>query len=115
MEIMLSDHAVARSYEWNLSYDDIQFVVHHAKRLHRAGVIFCQLHDKDIPDTLAPSHRSWRLAGTTVLLCSHCGQCVITVYRNQRAFHEDRQKSKKCLKRKQQCTCGRWTPQMSDD
>ncbi len=114
MDIILSDHAVERSEEWNLSYDDILFVVQHAKRLHNAGVIFCQLHDKDIPNALSPNHRNRQLAGTTVLLCSHCGQSVITVYRNEKAFRGDRQKSKTCLRRKQRCMCGSLRPQISN-
>jgi hypothetical protein len=113
LDIILSDHAVERSEQCNLSYKDIEFVVQYGTRLYNAGAVFCQLHDKDIPTTLAPNHRSWQLVGTTVLLCSHCGQSVITVYRNEKAFRGDRHKSKKCLKLKHRCRCGALRPQVA--
>lgn len=89
----LSDHASLRCAQRNLDRDEIQFIVTHGKRIRRTGVIFCQLRRRDLPDDLPPSHRHQRLVGSTVVL-SKDGSRVLTVYRNERAFHRDSRKSK---------------------
>lgn len=91
--IVLSDHARQRSAQRNLSPEDIQFVVRHGERVHRTGVIFCQLREKDVPDKTPGNHRWWQLVGTTVVLCK-CGQFVVTLYREKRAFQRDCRKTK---------------------
>ena len=91
--IMLSYHASHRSAQRNVSYEEIKFIAENGQRVHRAGVIFCQLRRKDMPDDLPVNHPYWRLTGTTVVLCKCC-QCVITLYRNADAFGKDRQKNK---------------------
>ncbi len=106
LDITFSEHAIVRSEQRNLSYDEILFVVQYANRIHRAGGLFCQLRNKDMPDNIPGNHPYRRLVGTTVLLCPYCAQQVITAYRNKKAFLRDRQKSKTCSKRNQRCSCG---------
>lgn len=89
----LSDHASLRCAQRNLDPEEIQFIVAHGKRLRRTGVIFCQLRRRDLPPDLPPSHPHCRLVGSTVVL-SKDGQRVLTVYRNERAFHRDSRKRK---------------------
>jgi hypothetical protein len=93
LQYSLSTHAFLRSAQRNLSYDDIAFIIQHGSRVHRTGVIFCQLRQKDIPPDTPGNHRHRQLAGTTVVLCK-CGHYVITLYRNERAFHRDARKNK---------------------
>jgi hypothetical protein len=84
----MSQHAQYRSAQRNLSNDDIHFILLHGKYEHRAGVLFCQLHRKDIPNDTPGNHRHRQLIGTTVVLC-RCGGYVVTVYREEKAFHKD--------------------------
>lgn len=104
-DIMLSDHAAQRSLEWNVSFDEIAFVVEHADRLHRAGVIFCQMRKKNMPEHISGNHPYWKLVGTSVLLCRKCRQGVMTVYREEKAFLEDRKKAKYCRRRNRCPVC----------
>ena len=89
----ISDHAKTRSAQRNLQEDEIEFIVQHGKRVRRTGVIFCQLRQRDLPTDLAASHRYRRLVGSTVVLSS-CGRSVLTLYRDERAFHRDSRKRK---------------------
>lgn len=89
----LSGHAESRIAQRNLSKTDVEFVVCHGRREHRAGAIFCQLTRRDLTDKLARSKRYARLVGTTVVLC-RCCEAVVTAYRNDRAFKKDRCKAK---------------------
>lgn len=91
MTLELSDHAAERSAQRNVSGEEIRFIVKHGKRVHRTGVIYCQMLKKRMPD-LPASHPYWRLVGTTVLLSND--DEVITVYRGENAFKADRRKAK---------------------
>lgn len=93
----LSEHAQQRSAQRNLSNEDIAFVVRHGDRVHRTGVIFCQMRHHNLPDKTPGNHRWRQLIGTTVVLC-RCGGCVVTLYREERAFQRDCRKSKYALK-----------------
>jgi len=103
-DIALSSHALHRSAQRNITEEDITFIILSGHRLRRTGVIFCQLRRKDIPDGTPGNHRYWQLVGTTVVLC-RCGRYVITVYREERAFHRDACKSKYRLPQDEQCPC----------
>lgn len=89
----ISGHAGCRLAQRNLSQTDIEFIVHNGSRERRAGAIFCQMTRRALQNDLARFNCYARLVGTTVVLCS-CGQTVITVYRNERAFKKDRRKAK---------------------
>lgn len=93
MEIELSDHAVQRSAQRNLAYNEIQFIIDHGERTHAAGVIFCQLLRKNIPNQLPGSAPERRLVGSTVVI-SKDEECVITLYRNTDALHKTRRKTR---------------------
>jgi hypothetical protein len=88
MEFRLSDHAERRAAQRNLSHDEINFLLEHGTLVHNTGVIFCRLRQKDVPSDLPANSRYRRLVGTTVILC-RCGHYVVTLYREQRAFHSD--------------------------
>lgn len=105
MDIVLSRHAQLRAQQWNVSWEEVLFIVEHAHRVHNAGVIFCQLLRRSMPIDLPGNDAYWRLVGTTVLLCSSCRSGVVTLYRAPKAFHEDRKKSKYCLHTAAQCPC----------
>lgn len=75
-----SDHAGIRMAQRNLSSEDVDFVLDHGQRLHKAGAVFYFLGRCDIP-------RRWRrrferLEGT-VLVFSNETNTLITVYRNR--------------------------------
>lgn len=95
MDFTLSSHALERSAQRNISDDDIDFILTHGVKLHRTGVIFCQLRHKNLPEDLPGNHRARQLVGTTLVLCK-CGQYIVTVYREERAFHRDKRKAKYC-------------------
>ncbi len=102
----LSNHASTRSAQRNLSDDDIAFIIQNGSRVHRTGVIFCQLRNKDLPRDTPGNHRHRQLVGTTVVL-SKCGHYVITLYRNERAFQRDTRKRKyNAVLYCEACPCG---------
>jgi hypothetical protein len=91
--LVLSGHAQQRSIQRNISASDIDFIVANGHRVHRTGVIFCQLRASSIPDSVPGNHRFRQLVGTTVVLC-RCGRCVVTVYREEKAFRRDTRKAR---------------------
>lgn len=93
MTLKLSDHAFERSIDRNVSLEEIDFIVEYGYRERRTGAIFCQLRSKNMPKCKMTNRRYGRLVGTTVVLCG-CGQHVITLYRGEKAFKQDRRKAK---------------------
>ncbi len=100
----LSQHAKHRSAQRNLSKEDIHFVLTHGEHEHGAGVIFCQLHRKNIPNDTPGNHRYRQLVGTTLVLCT-CGEFVVTLYRQSKAFHKDKCKAHYNRQGGQSSTC----------
>ena len=96
-DFSMSSHALQRSAQRNISEHDIAFILTYGKRIRNTGVIFCQLRHKDLPDDLPGNHRYRQIVGTTIVLC-RCGHYVVTIYREERAFHRDMRKAKYCLK-----------------
>jgi hypothetical protein len=84
----LSDHAAHRAAQRNVLDDEIDFMLENGRFLHNTGVIFCQLRVKDLPDDLPANSRYRRLVGSTLVLCK-CGYFVVTLYREEKAFHGD--------------------------
>jgi len=93
MDFSLSDHADARAAHRNLSEEDINDIILYGHLERRAGARIYQLRAKDIPPDTPAGSRLWRLIGTTVLI-SKSGGCIITFYRDARAFRRDRRKTK---------------------
>ncbi|MBC7870508.1 MAG: DUF4258 domain-containing protein [Chitinophagaceae bacterium] len=91
--LAISHHAHQRSAQRNLREDEIDFIATYGRRMRRTGAIFCQLLRSDIPDDLPANHSYRRLVGSTVVL-SRCGQYVLTVYRDEKAFRRDSRKEK---------------------
>lgn len=90
--LQLSYHSIQRAAQRNLSPEDLQYVMTHAQRFHRAGGQFCFLRACDIPNQDRPDGKKMRLVGTAVVL-SKDGREIITVWRN-------RKKGLKRIKRK---------------
>src|SRR5215468_6270895 len=93
LDIILSEHAIQRSAQRNVSFEEIAFIIENGRLMRNAGVNFRQLREKDLPDTLPRNHGYRRLIGTTVVLCK-CGLFVVTLYREEEAFRKDRRKTK---------------------
>lgn len=93
LHLEYEDHIKTRACQRNLSPNEIEFIVNHASRVRRTGVIFCQMRRKDMPDDIPPNDPLYRLVGSTVIL-DKTERAVITAYRDPHAFKRDRRKSK---------------------
>lgn len=91
--VSLTDHAWMRSAQRNLDPAEVAFIVKYGRRIHKAGVIFCQLRRRDVPHYLEAGHRFHRLPGSTVVLAKD-GESVLTMYRSEKAFRKDNKKRK---------------------
>lgn len=88
-----SDHANQRASQRNFRQGEVEFIVKYGEELHNAGVIFCQLRDKDFPSDYPGNHPFRRLIGATVVL-TKSGDVVMTLYKNPKAFKKNRKKAK---------------------
>lgn len=79
-----TEHATLRMAQRHLSSDEVQYVMRYGVQYRSAGVLHCYLRRKDIPESDRRYNQYSRLEGTAVLLDSHSGAAVITVYRNRR-------------------------------
>jgi hypothetical protein len=75
----------------------------HGEAKHASGVIFFQMLKKSVPKNVSPNDPIRKLIGATVVACP-CGQFVITLYKNPKAFKTDRKKDK-FNRNKGLCTC----------
>jgi hypothetical protein len=93
-DFALTDHAAARRDQRNLSDAEIEYVIAHGQRVHRAGACAFFLGRNDIPGGDRANQRIAQLVGTVVLLNVKHGE-VITVYRNRKnGLKEYRRKPK---------------------
>jgi hypothetical protein len=107
--VTLTSHAQLRAAQWNLSLEDIEFVVNYGKQQYNTGALFCFLGHNSIPRAFQNHQRYQQLVGTTVLLCSKCGQKVITLYRNKDAPAKDKRKLRyDAQPREHHCDCCHW-------
>ena len=92
----LTQHAVLRMAQRNISLADLEYVLEHGERVHTTGVTIYILRKIDIPQNDRKKAEITRLEGTVVLTgFSEDGNLqVITVYRNKRAFRTLRGKAK---------------------
>lgn len=79
---VLTDHALWRMAQRNISLEDVLFVLDHGQKLYRAGALFFYLRKCDIPQKAR--RQFGRLEGTTVVL-SREAPLVLTVYRNRQS------------------------------
>lgn len=81
-EDILTNHAILRMAQRNVSEADICFVLNHGHKMHRAGAIFIVLRRCDFPKGL---HKRYdRLEGTVVVVSRETHQ-ILTVYRNRQS------------------------------
>lgn len=90
-EVELSNHALTRMAQRNLSTEDVEYVLQFGYRVRSGGALHYFLRHADIPQ--GDRKRTQRLEGTTVLMDRN-GQFIITVYRNRRGLKVLRQKVK---------------------
>lgn len=90
-EMELSNHAIMRMAQRNLSAEDVEYVLRHGCRVRSGGALHYFLRADDIPT--ADRKKVERLEGTTVLM-DRWGQYIITVYRNRRGLKGIRRKVK---------------------
>ena len=90
--ITLSDHALTRMAQRNLSAEDVEYVIQFGCPVRSGGALHYFLRQEDIP--YADRKSVQRLEGTTVLM-DRGEQYIITVYRNRRGLKEIRQKTKR--------------------
>jgi hypothetical protein len=93
LEPRLSKHARQRALQYNLSPDDIAFVYQHGRTLRNAGVLFIQMLRRCMPKDLRANDPRRRLDDVTLLITPD-GELVVTIYRNEKAFLQDRKKSR---------------------
>ena len=98
----LTQHAVLRMAQRNISLDDLEYVLEHGERVHKTGVTIYILRKRDIPQNDRKKSEITRLEGTVVLTgFSQDGNLeVITMYRNKSAFRTLRCKEKYDYRRK---------------
>jgi hypothetical protein len=91
MNVQFSRHARFRASQRGLTDDEIAFVLFFGRSIHRTGIRFVFLGQRDIPARFGRTHG--HLAGLTVLV-SHEGT-VLTVYKNQAALRTIKKKDKR--------------------
>ena len=98
----LSQHAILRMAQRNISLGDLAYVLEHGERVHKTGVAIYILRKRDIPQSDRKSSEVTRLEGTVVLTSfSEDGNLkIITLYRNRFAFRTIRSKAKYDARRK---------------
>lgn len=78
----LTEHAVTRIAQRNLTPDDLVFVLENGGRFHRAGGIFFYLRRCDIPSQSLSDSSVARLEGTAIFVDRDGGTAtLITAYR----------------------------------
>lgn len=93
MDVDLSDHAKTRMAQRNFSIDDVMFVLRYGRSYHRAGVVFYQMQDRQMPRDLAGNDRRRRLGGVTILVARDRGS-VITIQWDQKGFRSNNKKAR---------------------
>jgi hypothetical protein len=73
----------------NLSVGDVALVLRFGRKEHRTGVKFFFLGERDVPP--GQERKLRRLVGTTVVAVD---ECILTVYRNERALAQIKRKLK---------------------
>lgn len=85
----ISNHALLRLAQRNLSEVDLAFILRYGQEIHRTGASFYFLGYRNIPDE--ETRRQARLVGSTVVVNDYG---VVTVYRNKQALRKIKRKSK---------------------
>jgi len=98
----LTQHAVLRMAQRNISIRDLEYVLEHGERVYKTGVTIYALRKRDILQNDRRNSDITRLEGTVVLTgFSQDGRLeIITMYRNKCAFQMFRYKEKYDIRRK---------------
>ena len=102
LTLNLSQHAILRMAQRNISLGDLEYVLEHGQRVYRTGVTIYILRKRDIPLNDRKKSEFTRLEGTAVLTgFSQDGDMdIITLYRNKTASRTIRCKAKYDNRRK---------------
>lgn len=92
IEETLAAHAQLRLAQRNLSPAQVEYVLDHGVEMHRTGITFYVLRERDIPSAHRRDDGYAKLAGTVVLIASD--GTVITAYRQHNAPHRVSKKHK---------------------
>ena len=92
----LTQHAVLRMAQRNISLADLEYVLEHGERVHKTGVTIYVLRKRDILPKDRKKSEITRLEGTVVLtgFTPEGNLEIITLYRNKTAFRALRCKQK---------------------
>lgn len=85
----ISRHAARRMAQRNLSVGDVALVLRFGRKEHRTGVKFFFLGERDVPP--GQERELERLVGTTIVAAD---ECILTVYRNEKALAQIKRKLK---------------------
>lgn len=98
----LTQHAVLRMAQRNISLRDLEYVLEHGERVYKTGVTIYVLRKRDILQNDRKNSDITRLEGTVVLTgFSQEGHLeIITLYRNKCASRTFRYKPKYDLRRR---------------
>lgn len=89
-DIYFDEHALLRMAQRNISKADVLRVIKVGEKIHRTGVVFFFMGNKNIPDGKEKTFES--LVGTTVI---QFGNKIRTVYRNSKAIRKIKRKPKR--------------------
>lgn len=92
---VISDHAVLRLAQRNLSSGDVEYVLTHGRRIWAGNALFVVLGRRDIPRDDLRDDRRRRLEGTVLVLDTGTGRCLTTAYRNRRFAVRDIKRKRK--------------------
>jgi hypothetical protein len=95
-QLRYSNHSLIRMAQRSISDADVEYVLQHGEKYHRAGAVHYFLGKRQILGADQKRDSVTRLEGTTVLLATDPGAAdsVITVYRNRLAPRKIRRKTK---------------------
>lgn len=98
----LTQHAVLRMAQRNISLRDLEYVLEHGERVYKTGITIYVLRKRDILQNDRKNSEIARLEGTVILTgFSQDGHLeIITMYRNKCAFRTFRYKQKYDIRRK---------------
>ncbi|MDQ3045403.1 MAG: DUF4258 domain-containing protein [Chloroflexota bacterium] len=85
----MSEHAVQRLAQRNLSADDASYVFRHGRAYHTGNALFIYLGWRDIPTEHRRMDQLRRLEGTILVLDPESGHHLTTAYRNRRRGSRD--------------------------
>jgi len=94
--LSVSNHAVLRMAQRNVSLDDLRYVIEHGICINRTGIAVYILRKRDIPSADRSKSKLTRLEGTVVLTgqTKNGDMKIITTYRDKCAFKMFRCKAK---------------------